>query len=152
MDGLSDDPLAYAPPAATEIRLVCLVQRSWTNTSELPPPGGGTGLSPGARLLASESNVTYRPSPLMAGERDSSLPWAPLLVTEIRVVRRVHLSCRNTSVRPLVSPGTRFDASEANVTYRPSALITGWLETRLAFAPVLATETCVVRRVQRSKT
>jgi hypothetical protein len=53
----------------------------------------------------------------------------------------------------LVSPGTRFVASEANATYRPFALITGLALSPLPGRPLLDTLTRVVtpRRTSRTK-
>jgi len=45
--------------------------------------------------------------------------------TLTRVVVPARWSRTNTSAVPLVSPGTRFAASELKATYRPSALIDG---------------------------
>ena len=74
------------------------------------------------------------------------MPCAPATVWLIRCVVPACQSRRNTSVVPLVSPGTRFVAFEENATYRPLALIVALLLSllRLVWDPVLDTS---IRRV-----
>jgi hypothetical protein len=81
--------------------------------------------SPATRLSASEVNATNRPSALIDGPVLSLLPSVPALVTLTRSVVCVCRSNTNTSKRPLVSPGTRFDSQESKATRRPSALRLG---------------------------
>ena len=51
-----------------------------------------------------------------------------------------------------MSPATRFDASEVNATYRPSAENAGWTLSLLAWAPPAPTETRRVTCLLRSRT
>ena len=52
-------------------------------------------------------------------------PCAPAVETLTRPVVPAVRSRTNTSLTPLVSPETRFDAYDANATYRPSPLQKG---------------------------
>src|SRR5205814_1751554 len=94
-------------------------RRSWTNTSMR------LLLSPTTRSVAAELKATKLPSALIAGPY--RLPFVSVL-EESTLTRSVVPVCRswtNTSMEPLVSPGTRLAASEAKATKRPSALIAG---------------------------
>ena len=79
---------------------------------------------PGARFVASDVNVTYRPSGEMASAREE------LRVVALHLGRRhahalggVRRPCRERTrrARRCRRPGTRFDASEAKATKRPFA-------------------------------
>ena len=70
----------------------------------------------------------YRPCELIAGLWLLKLPWVSVLDTLTRRVVPSFRSRTNTSAEKLVSPGTRFVASELKETYRPCELIAGlWL-------------------------
>ncbi|MEV6493030.1 hypothetical protein AB0M20_31065, partial [Actinoplanes sp. NPDC051633] len=97
-------------------RLVTPVRKSRTKAS--PPL-----VSPGTRFEAYDWNATCRPSGLIEVTKLSPLACAPVLDTVIRLVVPARRSRTNASGHALVSPGTRFDASEVNATYRPSPLI-----------------------------
>src|SRR5262249_43927384 len=102
---------------------------TWTKISgqwpSLNVTAGNTQLlvSFGTRLDAAEKNATRGPSPLMAGSVLASFACAPALLTLTRSVVPVCRSRTNTSVVPLVSPGTRLLAVEVKATKRPSVLI-----------------------------
>ena len=65
------------------------------------------------------------PSADTTGAKLSPLPPPPSGPTDSRVVVCRSRRRTNTSRSPLVSPGTRLSAKEANATIRPSALIDG---------------------------
>jgi hypothetical protein len=93
-----------APPTPTPARVVVPLGRSRTNTSSAPL------VSPATRLLAVLWKTTRRPSPEIRPGPLASLPWFP---ADPRLTRVVVPACRSrtkTSMRPLVSPGTRLDA------------------------------------------
>lgn len=103
------------------------------------------------RSPADEWNTTYRPSGLMLGSRASSpAACAPPVLTLARSVVPNSQSRTNTSLNPLVSPATRFDAPEMNATYRPSPLTVAELDAPLPWAPVLPTLTRTVSPVELS--
>ena len=52
-------------------------------------------------------------------------------------------SVRNTSVKPLVSPGTRFDASELNRMRLPPGVVAGKLLALFGCSPPAPTSRCV---------
>src|SRR5437762_12760714 len=56
----------------------------------------------------------------------------------------------NTSVRPLVSPGTRLVADDSKATKRPSPLIAGYALVLFACLPALSTLTRSVVPVRRT--
>ena len=99
--------LPWASVLDTLTRRVVPSFRSRTNTSL------ESLVSPGTRFDASELKATYRPSELIAGPKlTSPLPWVSVLDTLTRRVVPSFRSRTNTSWASLVSPGTRFDASE----------------------------------------
>jgi hypothetical protein len=73
-------------------------------------------VSPGTRFDASEMNATYRPLPEMFGSKLRPLACRPPEVNDTRWVVPLALSRTNTSGAPLVSPATKFDASEKKAT------------------------------------
>ncbi len=91
-----------------------LCNRSRTKTSIAP------FVSPATRLVASDSNTTKRPSPLMAGQRLAPSACPPPLVTLTRSVVPLCRLRMKMSLALFVSPGTRFDESEAKATRFPS--------------------------------
>ena len=120
-------PLPWTPPGPTLTRSVVPVWRSRTNTSVLPL------VSPGTRLLASESKATNRPSAEIAGVA------AAIHCPGRRPARGSPAgSCpsggrgRTRPSMPLVSPGTRLVASETKATKRPSAEIDGIVAVLIA--------------------
>src|SRR6478609_10520582 len=92
-------------------------------------------VSPASRLVASDANATHRPSSEMDGKELGPSPCAPLSATLMRATCFVRLSRTNTSVVPLVSPGTRLLASEWNATHRPSDDTDGELLHESAYTP-----------------
>ncbi len=121
-DEMAGDELAppkhCEPPLVTLARVVWPAVRSRTKMSKLPFVSSGTS-------AASDVNATNRPSPLMADSMLIPLACAPPAATLTREVCLAPRSRTKMSVAPLVSPATRFAASEAKVTKRPSALIFG---------------------------
>lgn len=108
----------------------------------------------GRRFEAPEPKATKCPSALMAGIEELKLPCAPLALTDTRSVlgkqdvdapRQV--SRTNTSVKPLVSPDTRFCASELNAMKRPLALTEGRPLAALPGRPAFEADTRVVAGV-----
>lgn len=104
--------------------------RSRTNTSRQPL------VSPATRLVADDSNTTYRPSSLIVAKsipfsstsedsHDAPSACSPGMPeeTETRSVSPACLSNTNTSRTPFVSSATRVFASEKNTTYRPFGLM-----------------------------
>jgi hypothetical protein len=92
-------------------RLVVPFCRSRTKTS------CWSFVSPLTRLPATESKVTYRPSPLIDGVVLEALPWSA--VPFARLTRAVVPVCRSwtkTSEALFVSPLTRFEAAESKET------------------------------------
>src|SRR5438552_3012338 len=110
---------ACVPVEDTLTRFVVPVIRSWTKTSTAPLVSRPT------RLVASLENATKRPSAEMAGVKLVPFASAPAEEMLTRSVVPVSRSRTNTSVTPLVSPGTRLVASLGNVTKRPSAEMAG---------------------------
>jgi hypothetical protein len=103
-------------------------------------------VSPLTRFVAEETKATKRPSPLMRGTACDTLqlqPFAsvPSLATETRSVVCATRSCTNTSVIPLASLGTRFEAWEQNATNRPSLDSAGKKLLSFPGVPSLATLT-----------
>lgn len=103
------------------------------------------------RFVASESNATKRPSALIEGEALAPFASFESELIDMRVVAGVqsaaapkHVSRINTSATPLLSPGTRFVASETNTTKRPSALIAGERLPPSASGPMSDPETSAV--------
>ena len=123
-------------------------------------------VSPATRLEASESKATKRPSPLMAGRALLKFPWLPTLSTLTLVVATapgsskipsasVSRSRTNTSRKPLLSPGTRLEATDSKATKRPSALMAAAPKSPLKLlpcVPALSTLTLSVSPVWRSWT
>src|SRR5579859_323134 len=109
-------PVHCEPPLVTLTRVVCPAERSRTNTSKLP------FVSP-ATKGASDVKATNRPSPLIADSMLMPLACAPPVATLTREVCLAARSRTKMSVAPLVSSATKFAASEAKLTNRPSALI-----------------------------
>ncbi len=87
-----------------------------------------------------------------AYSEDTSFACAPELDTLTRWVRCDQRSWTNTSVTPLVSPGTRLVASDLNTTKRPLPLIFGCELRPLPCVPSDATLTRSVRPVHSSCT
>ena len=134
------------PSDATLTRSVAPVERSYTNTSDIP------FVSPATKFEASELNATNRPSSLKTGCPLWLSASVPSDATLTRSVAPVERSYTNTSDIPFVSPATKFEASELNATNRPSSLKTGcplWLS---ASVPSDATLTRSVAPVERSYT
>ena len=70
---------------------------------------------PATRFDESDSNAAKRPSPEIAsGPKLSPFAWTPPGPTSTREVVPVRRLRTKTSRMPLVSPGTRFEADEAN--------------------------------------
>lgn len=118
-------PFAGAPPSPELTRVVRRVTRSRRNTSKV------WSVSAGTRLAAVESNATNRPSPLTEGRVLSPFPCSPALLRLTRSVRSAARSRTNTSSARLVSPATRFVATESNATTVPFALTAGRLDRPL---------------------
>ena len=142
-------PIAWFPVEPTFARVVSPVSRSCTKTSEAPLVSFGT------RFDAADWNVTVRPSPLihMPWCWVSPFPWPPSLARLTRIVRASWRSRTKPSMRPFVSPGTRSEAEESNVTNRPSALSeTSPIEAPFAAPPVADALTSSVVPAHRSRT
>src|SRR3954454_14732241 len=77
------------------------------------------------RLPAGDPNATNRPSADSEGVLLLFLACAPVAARLARTVVPAARSRTNTSVRPLVSPGTRLAACDRKATRRPSAEIEG---------------------------
>jgi len=114
MDGSKESPLSGLPLWVTDARLVVCATRSRTNTS------CALG-SPRTRFDASESKATNRPLAEIDGSEELPLPVRPLVLTDTSRVVCATRSRTNTSTRCGLVLWTRFCASEANTTYRPSA-------------------------------
>ena len=98
-----------------------------------------------------DTNPTTPPSRLIDGLELGRSAWVPSVARLTRVVALVCRSNRKTSVVPLVSPVTRFVASDRNTIQRPSPLIWGaWLDP-FDCAPPVPTLTRVVSLVCRSR-
>src|SRR5215210_9098127 len=69
-----------------------------------------------ARSPASETNATRVQRPLTATSETVPVDCRPRELTETRRIEPLRRSRTNASGRPLVSPGTRFDAAETNAT------------------------------------
>src|SRR5213076_1873264 len=110
-------PLAEPPLAATLALKVLPDARSRTKTSDTRLVSFGT------RLLAVESKATNRPCPSMVGYALSRFAWSPAVDTLTRSVRPDAELWTKTSAFLLVSPWTRFVATESNAVNRPFALI-----------------------------
>ena len=116
-------PPACLPRLLTLTLVVRPVRRSRTKTSARLLVSWAT------RFDASDRKTTLRPSALMPpafeppNGSELRRACAPLLETLTRLVLPVRRSRTNASVLPLVSPATRFRASELNRTYRPWAVI-----------------------------
>jgi hypothetical protein len=114
---------------------------------------------PGTRLVACDVNATKRPVALIAPSVLSLSPSAPSIATETRVVDGMqpagalaHVSRTKMSVRPFMSPGTRFVAADSKVTKRPSPLIEGRKLWPFACVPSLDIEISAVAPVAVSRT
>jgi len=136
--GLADAPLPSVPELLTLTRVVTPDCRSRRKTSLTPL------VSPATRLVATDSNTTYRPSELMAGQPQSPSASAPAVLTLARTVSPVWQSWTKISRLASVSPVTRLVARDSKATYRPSPLIAGALETPLPSVPALLTLILVV--------
>ena len=93
--------------------------------------------SSGCMFDASDANATRRPSPEIEGADEAPLPFAPSDPPE-RLTSAVVLAARSrtkTSEPAPVSSGSRFEASDAKLTARPSAETLGALDAPLPFAP-----------------
>ena len=80
-------------------------------------------LIPSTKSVAFETNTTKRPSPLIDGWVEKSLPGTPLGVTLTHVVTPVATLRRKTSLALLVSLATRLVAADVKATRLPSALM-----------------------------
>ena len=110
-------PLPWTPPGPRLTRWVVPVWRSRTNTSSTPL------VSPGTRLVASESKATKRPSAEIAGP-DAGTVALDAARADAHPLGRARLAVADEHVvTPLVSPGTRLLASDLKATNRPSAEI-----------------------------
>jgi hypothetical protein len=102
----------------------------------------------GARLVAAEVKATRVQSPDTDTSYVGASDWLPWLPTETRVIASVRASQRKASATPLVSPRTRFDASETNATHRagrwPSPLTDGPYERPFAGCPPKPRDTSTV--------
>src|SRR3954466_14223128 len=81
-------------------------------------------VAPGAKLVASEPNASLVPSgdhasPNCGRDWPPVVCW-PLDVVEMRVIIPVARSFTKTSQPPLVSPATRFEATDVKATFEPS--------------------------------
>src|SRR4051812_49104893 len=104
------------------------------------------------RLVARDSNTTYRPSPEIDGLPLGPLASAPVELTLTRVVTPVRRSRTKTSGTPLLSPRTRFGAVDAKATNRPSAEIDGRPLVPAAGVPSTVTLTSDVSAVAANAT
>jgi hypothetical protein len=117
--------------------------------------------SAGTRGWSPDAKATRAPSALTDGwPVTPSDGWAPAESRDTIVTRPVRVSLRNTStLDPLESLPTRFDADDANTTYRPSSDTPngrGWSGGVSAIAALAATpdaeaETSVTRPVAISR-
>jgi hypothetical protein len=127
--------LPSVPALERLTRSVVWVWRSNTKMSKRPL------VSPGTRFDSQEWKATRRASALRDGEAlCRSTPdggWVVLIPSVVPVCR----SWTNTSVVPLVSPGTRLEANDQKATKRPSALMATSTESLSPAAPVLLTLT-----------
>lgn len=105
----------------------------------------------GRRFDAPPPKTTKCPLALIAGITEWKLPWSPAALTDTRNVLGKqgvdavrHVSRTNTSVKPLVSPSTRFCASELNAMKRPLALTEGRPLAALPARPAVEAETRMV--------
>lgn len=119
MLGLKLPEVPRAPSDAVLTRRMTPVSRSFTKIS------GRSFSSFGTRFVASDLNTTKRPSGVTEGSKLAPSAIAPRLeVLTIRVCPVVR-SLIKISAKSLVSPATRFDASDSNTTYRPLELSRG---------------------------
>src|SRR5919107_2507025 len=137
------------PRGPTDTRRVVPRRRSRTNTSFIPLVSRRT------RFVAAEVKATYRPFAEIVGSTLPLSPCRPFAPTETRCTRPDRRSRTKTSSAPLVSPGTRLDASDTKATKRPSADIAGTVCCSplppLACSPVPLTDTRTTPdRVRRS--
>jgi|GEM_PF-5161852 len=79
----------------------------------------------GTRLVAEETNATYRPPGDKDGEKLSPLPGWPVELTEARLVVPFKRSLTNTPLVSSVCPPTSSLAEDWKATNRPSAVIEG---------------------------
>lgn len=108
--------------------------------------------APETRLVAAESNTTTEAYPLAQGVWQSALACSPVAELLTSSVCPVPRSCTNTSSQPLVSPVTRFVASEENVTAPPSGVRRGTCDAPLPWVPPVLTLTRLSCPVVRSRT
>ncbi len=134
------------PSEDTETISVILVCRSRMYMSKVPL------LSPETRLDAWDWNATYLPSALIDGLELVLSPWNPPEEIETISVTPVCRSRTYMSKVPFMSPAIRFDASDSNATYLPSALIDGRVLHASACSPPDETDTRSVTPVCRSRT
>src|SRR3954447_13127001 len=96
------------------------------------------------RLVAEDVKATRSQPPSVETSNDGPLACLPSLFTETRVILPLPRLRTNASATPLVSPGTRFDASETNarqsgfVCEEPS--IAGLYEGPFAGCPAIPVE------------
>ena len=98
-----------------DTRKVRAVVRSRTNTSDPRPLTSRL-----TRFEAFDVKATYRPPAEMAAWLLPPLAWFSWPLIENRSVRLVDRFRTNTSAQWLVSPATRFDASDEKATDVPS--------------------------------
>jgi len=109
-------------------------------------------VSPATRFVAADRKATVPPSPEMSGCSEAAFGWDPSLATPTRPVVPASRSRTNASATPLVSPGTRFEATDTNATLRPLPEIDGAYEPPFAATPPTPTLTIVVVPSSMSRT
>ena len=113
--GESEPLLACVPAASVETRCTAPEASVFTNRSLV------SLVSPGTIFDAKDPNTIRVPSGDHRGPHvASSLACAPAASVETRWIAPVASVFTNTSSAALVSPGTRFDASEVNTIWVPS--------------------------------
>src|SRR5437763_1758153 len=135
-----------APPWPRLTRLVLPLFRSRTNTSET------AFVSPGTRLVASESKATNRPSAEIDGALLKAFASTPAELTLTRVVLLVFRSRTKMSSAAFRSFGTSVVAREVKATERPSAEIDGFVLPLSPSTPAELTLTRLVLPVLRLRT
>src|SRR5689334_24105573 len=106
---------AAVPTSPRLATVTAPVRRSFTKTSGAPLSAPSVARSDAVLVKA-----TYRPSSLMEASLLAPVACAPAAEVLTRSVVPVTLSWTNTSLAPLVSPGTRCASADANATHRPA--------------------------------
>ncbi|WP_421120509.1 hypothetical protein ACE2AJ_04115 [Aquihabitans daechungensis] len=91
-------------------------------------------MSPETSSFELEANATFVPSGVTEALPAPATTCAPLVLVLMRCIAAGLIVRRNTSEVLLVSPATRFVASELNATRLPSAVMVGSLAYSLAAA------------------